>query len=518
MSPEPAPGYPFDRSGLVTDDRGVRQYADRPPTLVAMLRASADRSPMVDALVHGGTRLRYEQLWERAARVAGGLRRDGVRSGDRVVLQMPNGLDWCVGFFGIQLVGAVAVPVNPRLTASESGYITRDAGAARTLAQGGALPDGPPVVADDAAPDDLAAIFYTSGTTGRPKGAMTSHRNFLANTETARRVLRLSAAAPPRTLIAAPLFHVTGCNSQLLPTCELGGTAVLLDAFQPAAFLRAVAQEEITMLMAAPAMYAMALRVGRVRPEGVASVRSLSYGGAPVPGELVRALAEAFPRARLGNGFGLTETSSFATYLPHEDALRRSDSVGHAVPPVDLRLAALERDDAAGELLVRGPNVVGGYWGDPARTAATFADGWLRTGDVARIGPDGLVQVVDRVKDVINRAGENVYSVEVEHALGLHPAVAEVAVVAVPDELAGEKVGAVLVPHPGAALDPSAVVAAAAEHLAAFKLPQYVAVRPEPLPRNPGGKVLKAELRARTAWSVARRRRTHPSPVPPRQE
>jgi long-chain acyl-CoA synthetase len=216
--------------------------------------------------------------------------------------------------------------------------------------------------------------------------------------------------------------------------------------------------------------------------------------------ELVHRLMAAFPTARLGNGFGLSETSALATFLPHEYAATHADAVGFATPVNDVRI---DQPDSrgVGELLIRGPNVVAGYWGDPARTAETFVDGWLHTGDVARID-DGIVRIVDRAKDMINRGGENVYSVEVENALCGHPDVIEVAVVGVPDPVMGEKVGAVVLPQPGVdaeQLVPS-LIAYAREQLADFKVPQFIRVLDGPLPRNAGGKVLKTPLRQASEW------------------
>jgi len=231
-------------------------------------------------------------------------------------------------------------------------------------------------------------------------------------------------------------------------------------------------------------------------------VRWVSYGGAPIAPELVRRIMEAFPNARVGNGFGLTECSSIATFLPHEHAEERPETVGFAAPVVDLDILDPD-DESAGELLIRGPNVCAGYWRKPEQTAETFVDGWLHTGDIARIDDEGFVQIVDRKKDMINRGGENVYCVEVENALAAHPAVFEVAVLGVPDEMMGEKVGAVLVPRPGTELDVADVIAFARENLADFKVPQYVAVRGEALPRNPGGKILKPTLREETDWQRA---------------
>lgn len=495
--------YPFDRSGIRRDGDGIARYMDRPASLAATLRSSVDRYPDVEAVVEvGGPRLTYQQLWERAESVAAGLRDLGARPRDRVGIALPNGADWCIAFYGIVRAGCIAVPINTRLAAPEVAYIAADADLVHVI-EPDRLPHGtkPPPL-PDLAPDDPAAIFYTSGTTGRPKGAVTTHANFLANTENARRVLGI--AAPWHSLVSVPLFHVTGCNSQLLPSIEFGGTLVILPQFDPQEFLRTIVAEQITALMSVPAVYRLVIGQSNVDEYDLGGVRSLTYGGAPMPPTLVGQVRKAFPEAALGNGFGLTESASFCTYLP--DALVEShvDCVGLPAPVVDLRL--LEPNaDGVGELLVRGPNVVPGYWRNPVASEQAFVEGWLRTGDLARIAPDGVVQIVDRVKDIIIRGGENVYSAEVERALVAHPSVQEVAVVGIPDPVAGEKVAAAIVMTPGAETQLRAVLRGARAQLARYKVPELVAVSTDPLPRNPGGKVVKAQLRTVMKWTVAPR-------------
>ncbi len=497
--------YPFDRSGTEVGPDGVRRYTGLPRDLVGMLRAVVEAHPGAEALVElGGERLTYGQLWDRATRVAGGLRAAGVGPGDRVANRLPNGNDWVLVFWGTLLAGAVVVPVNTRFTEPEVRYVVEDSGAAYVVEPGADLPDGEPLAVSDQGHTDLAGIFYTSGTTGFPKGAMTTHENFLSNVETCLRCLALPRDEQLSTLVSVPLFHVTGCNSQLLVVTAVAGTSVVMPAFEVGAFLRAIEDERISVLTTVPAIYWLALQQPGFADVDTSSVRALSYGGAPIAPDLVHRLQAAFPTARVGNGFGLTETSSVSTYLPDEYAAAHADSVGFPAPVVDLDVADPDPVTGVGELLIRGPNVVAGYWRKPEQTAETFVGGWLHSGDLARIDDEGLVYVVDRKKDMINRGGENVYCVEVENALAAHPAVGEVAVVGVPDPMMGEKVGAVVVPLPGHALDPADLLAFARGRLADFKVPQYVAVRSDPLPRNPGGKVLKPSLREHTDWTPVR--------------
>jgi long-chain acyl-CoA synthetase len=395
--------------------------------------------------------------------------------------------------------------VNTRFTEQEVRYVLEDSGAKFTFMTGAGLPDGEAAEAEELEPEELAAIFYTSGTTGFPKGAMTSHANFLTNSENAFRCLATDRSEGPgiSTLVSVPLFHVTGCNSQLIPTLELGGRVEILSGpLDLDGFFQAVGEHGVNQLVSVPAIYHAVLRHPRFPELDVSRVRWISYGGAPIAESLVHRIMDAFPNARVGNGFGLTETSSLTSFLPHEEAAEHADSVGFAMPVVDLALDEPDSQTGVGELLVRGPNVVRGYWNKPQESAETFVEGWLHTGDLARVDPDGLLYVVDRKKDMINRGGENVYSIEVENVLAGAPGVGEAAVVAVPDEMMGEKVGAVIVPGAGAQLDVQAVLGYCRVHLADFKVPQYIATRSEALPRNPGGKLLKKQLREETDWGA----------------
>ena len=491
-------------AGVERGADGVARYADRPASLVHLLRASVERDATASAVVEvGGGSLTYAELWDRAARVAGGLRAGGVERGDRVAIRLKNGIDWVLAFFGAQLAGAVAVPVNTRFTEDEVAYVVDDSGSVFMFAPGAALPDGDPLVVEDLQPDDLGAIFYTSGTTGVPKGAMTSHENFTATSESTFRILEIPRSEGPQrsNLLSVPLFHVAGCNSQLIPTLELGGRVELLsNPLDFDGFFEAIGAHGVSDVIGVPAIYFALIRHPRFAALDVSGVTWASWGGAPIAESLVREIEGAFPNARVGSGFGLTETSALASFLPHADAAEHAESAGFAVPVVDLAIKDAHPESGVGELLVRGSNVVQGYWGKPEATAETFVDGWLHTGDLGHVDEDGLLYIVDRKKDMINRGAENVYSLEVENALAGAPGVGELAVIAVPDEMMGEKVGAVIVPAPGAQIDVDAVIAHGRAHLADFKVPQYVTVREDPLPRNPNGKVLKARLREEADW------------------
>jgi long-chain acyl-CoA synthetase len=496
---------PFDQSCIVRGEDGIARYQNRPRSLIEMLRATVDRTPLNEAVVElGGERVNYRELWDRAARVSGGLKSKGIGRGDRVAIRLGNSLDWCVAFWGSLMSGAVVVPVNTRFSEPEIEYVVTDSGSRLAFLPDQPLPSGDPFVAEDLEHPDVAAIFYTSGTTGFPKGAMTTHEGFLSNCETCKRIVPLPSDGSVRTLVSVPLFHVTGCNSQLLTSCETGGGSVIMRGFDVQAFLRAIVEERITSVTSVPAIFWLAISQPNFSDFNMQGVRWAMYGGAPIAPDLVGRIMEAFPNARVGNGFGLTETSSVATFLPHEYSSVRPDTVGFAAPVVDLEL--FETDSGGvGELLVRGPNVVKGYWNKPEATAQTFVNGWLHTGDLARIDADGFVQIVDRKKDMVNRGGENVYCVEVENALCAHPAVYECAVMGVPDTMMGEKVGAVVVLKPGVKAEPAAICEFLKGRVADFKIPQFLTIRLDPLPRNPGGKILKPRLRTETAWGKSLR-------------
>jgi long-chain acyl-CoA synthetase len=494
---------PFDRSGIVRGSDQIARFQDLPGSVAEMLRLTADKMPDAEFLVEvGGERLTYRQVWDRSARVAGGLRAVGIKSGDRVAIRLGNGVNWCLAFFGIQLAGAIAVPVNTRFSPSEIEYVVNDSGTKFVFLPDQPLPDGPLLAVEDGNEREVSAIFYTSGTTGFPKGAMMTHENFLANVENCIRSAIVPLRPGLRSLVSVPLFHVTGCNSQLMVSTSIGSTVVIMPVFEVQSFLKTIAEERIDSLVSVPAIYWLAMNHPNFRQLNTSRIERLSYGGAPIAPDLVLRITEAFPNARIGNGFGLTETSSLATLLPHEFTRLRPETVGFPASVVDVRLEESTLDGDVGELLIRGQNVVPGYWNKPEATAETFVDGWLHTGDMARIDAEGFVQIVDRKKDMVNRGGENVYCVEVENALASHPGVFEAAVLGVPDRMMGEKVGAVVVPKPGTSLQVEELLEFAGGLLADFKVPQYVVIRTEMLPRNPGGKILKKALREGVNWQL----------------
>jgi long-chain acyl-CoA synthetase len=371
----------------------------------------------------------------------------------------------------------------------------------------------------DVAPDDDATIFYTSGTTGKPKGAVGTHRNMATNLMSlfflnARATLRGTngpsegaSADANAYLLSVPLFHATGCHSILVANSAAGNKLVMMHHWNPERALELIERERITTFGGVPAMAMQVIDSPSFATRDTSSVRSVAYGGAPAPPDLVRRIKEHFPVGAPSNGYGLTETSSVTTMNVGDDYVRKPDSVGPAVPVCEVAVvpdgfegdeptADLPRGpDVVGELWIKGPNVVRGYWNKPEATAASFTAGWLHSGDIARIDEESFIHIVDRAKDMVIRGGENVSSVEVESALFEHPSVADCAVIGVPHPVLGEEVGAAVILRPGTTVTAEELSRFARERLASFMVPTHVWFLSQPLPRNPQGKVLKRELR-----------------------
>ena len=487
-------------------------------TVGGLLLRSARRWPDSPALVEEQTVLTHRQAAARARTVAGRLAARGVRPGDRVALALPNGWRYAVAYYGVQLAGATAVLVNTRFAPPEIEYVLADSGACAAVVDAetaarvpqlcphwdvdeltgpGAEPGDLPGLA--AASTDIANILYTSGTTGRPKGAMQTHGNLLFNAGTVGSVMGVTTS--DRTLVVAPMFHATGIASQLVGFGAHGAACVFQPRFRPADMLGALIEHRITFFAGVTAMIQLMLADPGFDPADLPALRTACFGGAPVAEAFLDEAARRLPRVTFMNVWGLTEATSIVTCAAGSQWLKRPWSVGRPVPGAQVAVAVdgriADAPDAVGELWVRGPVVTAGYWSRPA--ADTFrSDGWLRTGDVGRADADGYVQVLDRMKDMIIRGGENIYSLEVESVLARHPAIAEVAVVGVPDPVMGERVRAVAVLGAGQSLALGALREWAGTRLADYKLPAEL-VTVGSLPRNASGKVMKKQLAAQPA-------------------
>ena len=494
-------------------------------------RAHPDR----EALIYGDTRLTSAQLDERVRRLADALATRGVRQGDRVAALMLNGNAFLETLFACARLGAIFTPINFRLSPAEIGYILADAGAhlivyhdlfadllaparegtellhAIRVNEGAASAAGddgdyetvlaagdPECPAARVTQDDVHLMMYTSGTTGRPKGAMLSHGNTTWNTFNL--LLHQSALGTEDTVLTvAPMFHIGGLNVHTLPAIYKGTRVVLAAKFDPAATLELVQRERVTTLFLVPAMWLAISRLPEFDDYDLSSLHTLLSGGSPCPIPVI----EFFQGRglRFQEGFGMTETAPNASILDNADAVRKNCSVGKPLMHMEMRIVDENDHDVVdgetGELLVRGPNVFAGYWNRPDVTREAFRGGWFHTGDLARRDGEGFYYIVDRKKDMLISGGENVYPSEVEQVLFRHPAVQEVAVVGVPDEKWGEVPMAIIVPRePGASVALEEVHDFCAGKLARFKIPRSVRVVKE-LPRNAAGKVLKHELRSR---------------------
>jgi len=483
------------------------------------------------ALHFDGGSWSHAELDRRSRAFAAFLASRGASRGARVAILLPNVPEFAAAYFGAIAAGCVAVPVNTRLSPPEIGYVVSDCAAsvlvttpaqlqkiaplpeARSIStfvvaaaggEGGAIPfaqavDRDPLPSPEpVSPADVSTLPYTSGTTGFPKGAMISHANTLFNVSSC--VATLGYREDDVGLVSLPLFHVTALHSQLVALLACGATLVLQQEYDTRRMLELVSGRGATALFFVPAIYKLITLRDDLARYDLSRVRLAAYGGAPMDPETIRAIQRLIP-AELHNCYGLTECSSLGTVLPADLALSRAESVGRAVPGTEAQV----RDASGrplppgqpGELFLRGPHIVKGYWGAPEKTAQAMGDGWLRTGDLARIDEAGLVTILDRVKDMINRGGEKVYGLEVENVLYAFPGVAEAAVVGIPHPVFGEVPAAFVVPFPGTALEAEAIRKHCASRLADYKVP--VAVRfVEKLPRNPGGKVLKQDLKR--AW------------------
>jgi fatty-acyl-CoA synthase len=500
-------------------------------SLASWFAKRAERTPSRRALTFEGRTSTYAELWQRVERLAAGLRVGGVTAGDRIGFLGLNQPVFFETLLAAGRLGAVFVPLNFRLTAAELAYIIGDAGVhtlivdephrgvidsarddvkvERYVAADGnadgwepydALIDHPPLTdAPAVAEDDVAIIMYTSGTTGRPKGAMLTHGNLWWNNTNA--LHTLDVVEDDVTLVVAPLFHIGGLNVMTLVTWQKGGEVVLHRSFDPGACLADIARYGVTTFFGVPAMFLFLSHHPDFANADLSSIRMFICGGAPVPEPLLRLfLARGVP---IQQGYGLTETAPMVTFLTAEYSLTKLGSAGRPPLFTDVRIAdpdnaTITEPLALGEVCVRGPNVLAGYWNRPNATAeAIDADGWFHTGDVGYLDEDGFLFIADRVKDMVITGGENVYPAEVESVLFAHPSIAEVAVIGLPDERWGEAVTAIVV----AMAEPPTLEDLrdfAGRSLARYKLPTRLQIV-DVLPRNPAGKVLKFELRDRFA-------------------
>lgn len=535
----------------------IKTWKNAPPTLAevfAMSQFFGDRTYMVN----DDERVTFDAHRRAVARFAARLVADGVKKGDRVAIIMRNLPEWSVVFWGAALAGAIVTPLNAWWTGPELEYGLQDSGTKLVIADAERwerlrehvdnCPDlekvyvsrsseqdisdprvqkleevlGPPNSWAEIAqvdlpgvpldPDEDATIFYTSGTTGKPKGAVITHRNIISNVFNAlaaqsRAFLRRGEAPPAPNpmaaqkaiLISVPFFHATGCFAIMVPALLAGMKLVMQRKWNADQALEIIQRERITNAGGVPTIAWQIIEHPRFGEFDLSSLESIAYGGAPSAPELVRRLKERFPKMTPGQGWGMTETSATATSNVGEDYERKPSSCGVPSPTGEVRIVGGDGKDVptgeVGELWYRGPIVVRGYWNKPQATAETFVDGWVKTGDLARVDDEGFVYIVDRAKDMLIRGGENIYCVEVENALYDHPAVMDAAVVGIAHRTLGEEPAAVVHLKPGTTVTEEELRHFVAQRLAAFKVPVKVAFLDETLPRNANGKILKRDLK-----------------------
>jgi long-chain acyl-CoA synthetase len=545
-------GGKFEIETVSIRDVPTRVWKHAPATLAGLIAASRAHGDRVFT-IYEDERVSFDAHYRAVATLAHFLVGMGIGKGDRVGLAMRNLPEWPVIFFAAASIGAIVVPLNAWWTASELAYGIADSGCrllfvdderyrrlvadapvlpaletmivARASAplEAGAtrledvigtphtyatLPDQalPPVALDT---DDEATIFYTSGTTGHPKGALGTHRNLTTNILTsafgsARAFLRRGEAPPapePKTFLTViPLFHVTACSATMMMTVAAGNTLVFMRKWDTVRAMELIEREKVQITGGVPTIAWQILEHPDRKAYDLSSLETIAYGGAPSAPELVRRIFTEFG-ALPANGWGMTETMATVTGHGAEDYLARPSSAGPAAPVADLKI--MSEDGATelptgevGELWARGPMIVKGYWNKPEATATTFVDGWVRTGDLARLDDEGFLYVVDRAKDMIIRGGENIYSSEVENVLYAHPAVTDCALIGLPHRTLGEEPAAVVHLAPGAVATEAELQAWVRARLAVFKTPVAIRFVDATLPRNANGKILKKDLKA----------------------
>ena len=543
------PGGAFEI--VVEDVCGVptQVFKQRMHSMRELVVQSAARAP-VDWVVQGDRRYTFGEHDALVRSVAASLTALGVERGDRVAIAAANCPEWVLAFWACASLGAVLVPLNAWWKAEELEFGIVDSGSKVLIADErrvelmrprltemrellhvfsvGVAGDHPVRPFDDllgADPgklpetpieeDDLLAIAYTSGTTGQPKGATITHRQAIANLQNIvmfgfASAMRgnpppeASAGLQSASLLIVPLFHVTGCLATMVVAYATGGKLVLMSPgrFDADRVMEVIEREKVTAIGGVPTIMWRIVESPNLGRYDLSTVKRASYGGAPAAPELVQRIEEVFPNLRktLSTAYGLTESASVATLHSGDDYFSHPGSVGRAVPTVELRVVGEDGTDVPagdrGEVWVKGPTVMArGYWRRPDANAASLSDGWFHTGDIGYLDPDGFLYIVDRAKDMIIRAGENIYCVEVEHVLFDHPDVVDAAVVGVPHKELGEEVKAVVQLRPGALVTTEEIREFCRKHLADFKVPEHVEVRDDPLPRNPAGKILKNLLR-----------------------
>ncbi len=478
--------------------------------------------PEREALVCGDLRLTYASFYDRCRRLVGAMQDIGMQPGDRIAVLGSNCHRFVEAFAALPSGGFVIVPLNYRLAEAELAAIIGDSGARVLITdrdpgrlqgaveqvlrwpaglEGALAAATPAVLGAGVQPSDLAALFYTGGTTGKPKGVMLSHANIVCNSF--HKTIAVGLRSDEVFLAAPAMFHVAGI-APLLSLMTLGARTVVTGAFEPDVCLDLIEQEHCTMMMPVPTMLAAMVQAQVARPRDLRSLRLLGHAASPISTELLRQAAATFPGVDLAEFYGATETTAIVTCQHHEELMVESPlvrSCGQPVPGVSVRVldgnGAEATPGAVGEVIVQSRAVMMGYWQNPEATAQALKGGWFHTGDLGYVDDESNLFLVDRAKDMIVTGGENVYSIEVENALASHPAVIEVAVFGIPHERWGEAVHAIVVSASTSTSLADELIAHCRDLIAGFKVPKTIDIQTEPLPKSGPGKVLKRSLRDR---------------------
>lgn len=504
-------------------NRVVACFRNRRASIDAMLRAAAARKPEGIALVLGRQRVTYAELDRIADSIARNLIATGFRPGERIAMLLGNCLEFVFCALGAGRAGMIVVPMNTRQRAPEIDYVLQQCGASalvydadceanlpapraelrrqwvvgrgRAASFAELMAEAPAVPLPDLHAEDTAYLLYTSGTTGNPKGAMLTHASIIHSVLNFQHGYGLTDSDV--TMLAVPASHVTGLVALILATVNVAGTLVIMPAFKAPEFLALAARERMTYTLMVPAMYNLCLLQPDFDKHDLSRWRIAGFGGAPMPEATIERLAQALPQLNLCNAYGSTETTSPATMFPPGAPADKINSVGRPVTGAHIIVADDDGREVPrgedGELLIAGAMVVPGYWDNPDATRSGFVGGYWRSGDIGRMDAEGYVYVVDRKKDMINRAGFKIYCTEVENVMSHHPAIVESAVVGKPDPVLGERVHAFAY-SPGGG-DEADIRKYCAERLSDYKVPESITFLSEPLPRNANGKILKTELR-----------------------
>lgn len=508
-------------------------YKYRPRNVVEILEHTVEKYPDKEGFIYKGKRFTFKEFDTLVDRIASGLYKEGVRQGDHIAVLLSQQIEFPLSFFALMKLGAIVIPLNTRFKGEELAYEVADSESKMLIVDEDYWPSIEPVLNElkiekifyvgpnepkgtfsfsllmenkdygfeqaKLLESDDAVIMYTSGTTGKPKGAVLHHRGLVLTAMLVSDFMALSTKNNDKMIACIPLFHITGLNQVMLASIFSGIPCVYMKSFKTKDFLEIMSSEKITAYIGVANIIWLMVNHPEFDKYDFSSFRVAFFGGAPATEEMLKGILNKLPHLEISPGYGLTESFGIVSTTPPEDIFRKLKSCGKLLFPIEAKIVDDQGNElppgGIGEIMLRGPKVFKGYWKKPEETKTTVTpDGWIHTGDIGKFDEEGFLYILDRKKDMINRAGEKIYSLEVENVIATHPKVLEVAVVGVPDQVLGEVVKAVIVLKPGVKCNEEEIKQFCSEHLADYKVPKYVEFL-ESLPRNPAGKVMKEQLR-----------------------